>query len=533
MRFGRVATEEAEGAVLAHSLRAPGIALRKGRVLSTEDIAALRARGVGEVVVSQLDASDVGEDAAALRLGRVLGAEGLRLTEPFAGRVNLISQRAGILRVSADAVHTMNAVDEAITLATLPDYARVSEGALVATIKIIPYGVAGPTLAQACTTIPKGALALHPFLGGQAELVLTRTAGMKDSVLAKGRDATQARLVALGMSLSRVCVVEHEVGAVAAALGDTDAGLILFLTGSATSDRRDVAPAALIKAGGRITRFGMPVDPGNLLFLGELGGRKVIGLPGCARSPALNGADWVLERLAAGLPVEGADIARMGVGGLLKEIPERVQPRRARPLDRPGTTEVILLAAGASLRMGGKDKLLRAAGAEPLLRRAARAALGAGAAKVHVVLPPGADARQAALEGLSVSIVEAPDWGDGMSASLRAGVAALSPDCGAAIVTLADMPDLTPAHYEALISARAAGPAEAIYRATDASNTPGHPVMFPQRYFELLATQTGDAGARDVLRALASKVIFVPTRGEGARTDLDTPQDWEAWEQKA
>ena len=88
-----------------------------------------------------------------------------------------------------------------------------------------------------------------------------------------------------------------------------------------------MAPSALRAAGGEVTRFGMPVDPGNLLFLGQLGARAVIGLPGCARSPALNGADWVLSRLVCGIPVTSADIAAMGVGGLLKEIPTRPQPR--------------------------------------------------------------------------------------------------------------------------------------------------------------------------------------------------------------
>jgi molybdenum cofactor cytidylyltransferase len=72
----------------------------------------------------------------------------------------------------------------------------------------------------------------------------------------------------------------------------------------------------------------MPVDPGNLLFLGALGHCPVVGLPGCARSPALNGADFVLERLICGVPVTGRDIMAMGVGGLLKEIPTRPQPRQ-------------------------------------------------------------------------------------------------------------------------------------------------------------------------------------------------------------
>ena len=89
----------------------------------------------------------------------------------------------------------------------------------------------------------------------------------------------------------------------------------------------DVAPSAVRLAGGKVTRFGMPVDPGNLLFLGEVGNRPVIGLPGCARSPALNGADWVLERVMCGVPIGDAEISAMGVGGLLKEIPTRPRPR--------------------------------------------------------------------------------------------------------------------------------------------------------------------------------------------------------------
>jgi molybdenum cofactor cytidylyltransferase len=133
------------------------------------------------------------------------------------------------------------------------------------------------------------------------------------------------------MSLVESLTVPHKTAELAQVISGAQGDIILILTASATSDPSDVAPQAVRDAGGNVTRFGMPVDPGNLLFLGDYGGRPVIGLPGCARSPALNGADWVLERVVCGVPVSDQDIAAMGVGGLLKESAARGMPRERKP----------------------------------------------------------------------------------------------------------------------------------------------------------------------------------------------------------
>ena len=103
--------------------------------------------------------------------------------------------------------------------------------------------------------------------------------------------------------------------------------IIVVFGASAIADRRDVIPAAIEAAGGTVEHFGMPVDPGNLLLVGRIDGKPVIGAPGCARSPKENGFDWVLQRLLAGLPVRRRDVVAMGVGGLLMEIVSRGQPR--------------------------------------------------------------------------------------------------------------------------------------------------------------------------------------------------------------
>lgn len=330
MFFGEVAVAAAVGAILAHSEEVPGGRLRKGLVLGPGDVAALAAAGRRVVTVARLEPGDVGEDAAAARLAAALvpdpAGQGLQRGTAFTGRVNLNAAGPGVVALDAAAIHRMNLVDPAITLATLPPLHRVAKGQLVGTVKIIAYGVPEAALRAACADVA-GAIRIRPVVMQSAGLVLTEIPGSDPKLAAKGRRAIEMRLRALGMRLAAAVTVSHDTDAIAGALRDLPGEMAMILTGSATSDLQDTAPQAVRAAGGAVFRFGMPVDPGNLLFHGRLGGRPVIGLPGCARSPALNGADWVLERYACGLEVSDADIAAMGVGGLLKEIPLRPQRR--------------------------------------------------------------------------------------------------------------------------------------------------------------------------------------------------------------
>jgi molybdenum cofactor cytidylyltransferase len=331
MRFGPVPLSEAEGTILAHSVPIPDGRLRKGALLGPDEIAKLRAIGRTEVIAARLDPTDLHEDVAALAVAQALvpdpQAAGLDLRPVGTGRVNLHARAAGVLDVLADRVNALNAVDPMITLATVPRWQRLAAGEMAATVKIIAYGVAHTSVDTACAA-GAGALTLKPARLTRIALVETHT---DTNAKPLGTEAITHRLAALGSGLSEHRHSPHREADLAATLATvTDADLILILTASATSDPNDVAPAAVRRAGGTVHRFGMPVDPGNLLFLGDLQGTPVIGLPGCVRSPALNGADWVMERLICGVPVTAMDIAGMGVGGLLKEIPTRGRLREAR-----------------------------------------------------------------------------------------------------------------------------------------------------------------------------------------------------------
>jgi len=326
--FGDTPVAEAEGCVLAHSLLVGGRKWPKGRVIDRADVETLRAANIPCVVAARLEPGDVAEDPAATRLARAVAGDGLTTSTATTGRVNLHAATDGLVVIDTAGVHRLNGVNEAVTLATIPPWQPITARTMVATIKIIPFAVPDSVLTACLPATPL--LRVAPWRGLRAGLLQTRVRGTKDSVLAKTTEATARRLASCGASLIAEERCTHRTADVVAALETlraADCDLLLLVGASAITDRCDVLPTAVVAAGGRITHLGMPVDPGNLLMLANWDGVPVLGLPGCARSPRLNGADWVLWRLATGLPVAPADIMGMGVGGLISEVPGRPMPR--------------------------------------------------------------------------------------------------------------------------------------------------------------------------------------------------------------
>ncbi|MFZ2099166.1 MAG: molybdopterin-binding protein [Oricola sp.] len=333
-------TDGLEGATLAHSLQMPGgKRLRKGHVLTPADIDAMKEAGVAEITVAIPEAGDMKEDAAAAHIADVFGLDGFRREDVGTGRVNFHAVDDGLLVLRPERVDALNRIDPAITLATLPNHSFVSAGQMIATVKIIPFAVSDALVEKAAAEVQKpDTIVVRPFRAGiRATMIQTRVTGTKSTVLDKTHRVTEARLKRLHARIAHESRVAHSVAALSAEIAEqiASADMVLIFGASAVTDRRDVVPQAIEYAGGRIIHVGMPVDPGNLLVLGEISGKPVIGAPGCARSPKENGFDWVLQRLCAGIAVTADDIVAMGVGGLLTEIPIRPHPReRANPVER-------------------------------------------------------------------------------------------------------------------------------------------------------------------------------------------------------
>ena len=327
------------GATLAHSEQiAARRKLRKGHVLTSDDLYAMREAGIAEVTVAIPEPGDMMEDAAAAHIADVFALEGFRREDVGTGRVNFHAVADGLLVLAADRIDALNRIDPAITLATLPNFAHVRAGQMIATVKIIPFAVAGKLVEQAAAEVGKpDTIRVHGFRDGlKVAIIQTSVKGTKPSVLDKTVRVTEARLQQVHAELVDETRTAHASADLSSQIRDKleISDMVLVFGASAVTDRRDVIPQAIMQAGGTIRHVGMPVDPGNLLVLGEIEGKPVIGAPGCARSPKENGFDWILWRLCAGLDVTGDDIVSMGVGGLLTEIPLRPHPREtASPVD--------------------------------------------------------------------------------------------------------------------------------------------------------------------------------------------------------
>lgn len=330
MRFGLVPVEEAIGAIAAHSVRAGGTTVKKGTLVSPEIAMQLKQAGVETMIAARFEPGDVGENEAAWRLAQSLAGADVVVEAPFTGRSNLHAAASGVLLIDVDAINRLNAVDEAMTAATLPAYKPVIRGEMVGTVKIIPYAIPEILLQNGLAAVGREALRVAPYARSLVGVISTVLPGLKPSVINKTVAVLAQRLKPANARIVQDCRVPHDPAALAKELSELargDAHLIIVFGASAIADRRDIVPSAIEMAGGTVESFGMPVDPGNLLLVGAIAGKPVIGAPGCARSPKENGFDWILHRLLADIPVTRADVMSLGVGGLLMEIVSRPQPR--------------------------------------------------------------------------------------------------------------------------------------------------------------------------------------------------------------
>ena len=338
MKFGPVSLEHALGKIMGHNIAGPdGKRLfRKGKPLTSDDIAALRDLGRATVYVAELESDDVDEDTAARRIAEAVRGAGLRLPGSSSGRANLLANALGLLRVEAERLMLLNAC-EGITLSTLANHTAVRARQMVATVKIIPYALPEKILHEAETIAAEGGplIRVDALSPQSVSLIFSGSISIREK-LADDFQPLRERVEALGSNIVSIDYIPLEDEAGEATLAETlkqrqaaGARLIVLAGETAIMDAHDIVPRAVTRAGGRVESLGAPVDPGNLLMLAYLEGMPILGAPGCARSRKTNVIDWALPRLLAGDHLTRRDILALGHGGLLEDAPERPMPRSA------------------------------------------------------------------------------------------------------------------------------------------------------------------------------------------------------------
>ena len=534
MQLAEFATTDCTGLVLAHRQNFVGSSLAKGTVLTDQHVAALIAAGVEKLVCARPDHSDIHEDDAAARLAALLSPKNFDFSMAATGRVNIKVPQQGLIRYDREVIRKINEIDERITFALVQHNQLLVAGQMAATLKIIPFFVPETSLQKIEDLVANSpAFSFHPLRQARVALIQTRIDGQADRLFAATKNVTVARLQVLGCDLVASHICRHnrqEVAELIISCTQTGAEIILVCGGSAIIDRQDELPQAVVMAGGAITQLGLAVDPGNLLMFAKIGKLPVIGMPGCARSPKLNGLDWVLQLILADIEMTRAEFADMAAGGLLMEIASRPLPRAiaTRP-KQPDRLVGMLLAAGQSRRMGGQNKLLADIAGKPMVRHVAEAMCDAGIDDLTVVIGHQADQVAAALDQLPVNLVFNPQFAAGQGHSVAAGIAGLDDSVTDVVIALGDMPLVSVETLRQLIAAhQACTDHQRRITLPSAAGKRGNPVIWGSAFFPELKQLRGDAGGRQVLQDHFAAHNPVESTTSTIFQDIDTPAELQA-----
>jgi hypothetical protein len=330
------------GAVLARDLVVGGSRWSKGRRLSAADLGAWAADpslGVGPVTVIVLEAGDLHEDDAALRLADAVAGPGLTHRGPSQSRVDLVAQHDGVLHVRATELERLNRLDP-LEMFTRLDGSIVAAGDLVASVKVAPHVVA-ESVVEAGERIAAGGtrplVRIAPFQPMRVAVVV------KESLRAADRPRFEAsvrtKVESLGSTIVAIDYVSDEEAPVTAALARHARGRervdVILTAGGRSTDPSDPFFTAIEGLGGRVVRHGVPAHPGSMLWLARIRRTAILGLPTCGAYSKATAADLLLPRLLTGEPPTRTTVSHLGHGGVLTREMRFRFPPYARELDAP------------------------------------------------------------------------------------------------------------------------------------------------------------------------------------------------------
>jgi molybdopterin biosynthesis enzyme len=321
-----IPVEDAVGLPLAHDIteivpgKHKGPAFRRGHVVRSEDIAKLLDVGKRHLYVMDLEPDEIHEEDAAKRLAKAAAGTHLRFTDPSEGRVNLVAEAAGVLKVDAELLFRFNSLGD-LMLATLPSNRYVREGEVVAGTRTIPVVVKEELIERAealCKDRP--IVQLFPVTARRVHLIVTGSEVYTGRIKDGFEPVVRKKLNAMGSDLTDKKLATDDADQIAQLIQDAqrDGAELILVSGGMSVDPDDKSPEGVRRSGATMESHGFPVLPGSMFLLAYLQGTPILGLSGCVLHDDFSAFDMLLPRLLAGEKIRRADIMAMGHGGLQK-----------------------------------------------------------------------------------------------------------------------------------------------------------------------------------------------------------------------
>ena len=324
MTMKSVPVAEAVGMVLGHDVtriipgQCKGPAFKRGHIIQKNEIDAFLDIGKEHVYVIDLSPGFVHEDEAAKRIASAAAGRGIRLTQPSEGRVNLVSEYKGLLKINTGALARLNGIGE-IVFATLHTNHQVNAHQPVAGTRVIPLVVGEQNVSQAenlcreCYPL----IEIKTFKSLKIGMVITGSEVYSGRVEDAFGPVVKKKFDQLGSVILRQVLVSDDRNKTISAIRQliAEGAEMVTVTGGMSVDPDDQTPGAIRAAGARVVTYGAPTFPGAMFMLAYIGDIPVVGLPGCVMYHKTSIFDLLIPRLLAGEAVTKKDIEKMGHGG--------------------------------------------------------------------------------------------------------------------------------------------------------------------------------------------------------------------------
>lgn len=319
----KIRVEDAIGMTLCHDLTEmrdgfKGAAFRRGHVITAEDVPHMLDIGKRTVFVWEENAGEIHEEDAALRMAAMAPVPGAHYTPPAEGKVVLMADARGMLRVDTALLQQINAIGD-LTISTLPDHYPVEKGMRLASMRIVPLVTKEEQIIEAerlCAG--KKLLDLLPYRPRKAGIIITGSEIYHGRIRDKFEAVARAKLAKYPGEVLGAAVCDDDLDMlVGAARGFLEQGAdFLIFSGGMSVDPDDLTPTAIQQLGCEVISHGVPSQPGNMTLMAYLGDIPVTGVPGAAISLPTTIFDVMLPQIYTGLKFTKQDLIRLGEGGL-------------------------------------------------------------------------------------------------------------------------------------------------------------------------------------------------------------------------